>query len=378
MSFNQFNQPAQNFQNQGFNQPAQNFQNQGFNQPAQNFQNQGFNQFNQPAQNFQNQGFNQFNQPAQNFQNQGFNQPAPAMPVQAPAMPVQAPVQTPRYTHSEHIKNFDSTGIIGSDMKELWMLLMLGAITKQNVHVNSPKGEGKTMLVKQFRRLLNFKTSGMVQLNNETRLSSLIGSVDFRQLKENGIKYHNWQNSVMRNQIVHLDEIDKATDETKESLLELLNEKTLSQNGVSESLPCEFFIATSNDSLDDDAFGDRFNVNLYMKPTKKSQADFWDSVLDLPQVSEFEYRIQEVHLEALRNEVKAMKARIRGEGREAFKTVHEEAGKILKSCGIVVSSRTMVVILELLLGWAVLHNLDMPNLSCLWSIQYAFNEESSI
>lgn len=152
--------------------------------------------------------------------------------------------------------------ISGKDEILLWVLTTL--LAKGNVLLEDIPGVGKTTLVLAFSKALGL-SYGRVQFNPDVLPSDITG---FSMYKKDTDSWVYQKGAIMCNLFL-ADELNRATSRTQAALLEAMEEKQVSVDGVSYKLPEPFFvIATQNPTgaagtqLLPDSQIDRFMISL--------------------------------------------------------------------------------------------------------------------
>jgi len=127
--------------------------------------------------------------------------------------------------------------------KELEIKLSLSAfISSSHLLIEDIPGMGKTTLAKTLAKVLGLNYS-RIQFTNDLLPSDIIG-VNFYNTKEATFSF---KKGAIFSQFLLADEINRASSKTQSALLEAMEEKQISVDGVTHQLPKPFFvIATKN------------------------------------------------------------------------------------------------------------------------------------
>ncbi|GAE88095.1 MoxR-like ATPases [Acetivibrio straminisolvens JCM 21531] len=126
--------------------------------------------------------------------------------------------------------------------KKSIQLILLSLICDGHVLIEDVPGVGKTSIVSSLAKSVNasFKR---IQFTPDTLPSDITGFTMYNQ-KESKFEYH--PGSIM-SQIILADEINRTSPKTQASLLEAMEEKQVTVDGVTYNLPRPFMVlATQN------------------------------------------------------------------------------------------------------------------------------------
>jgi MoxR-like ATPase len=143
-------------------------------------------------------------------------------------------------TFSEQVKNNISRVIIGkTESVELAVICLL---SKGHLLIEDIPGVGKTMLARSLAQSLD-ASFGRIQFTPDMLPSDVTGVSIYNQAS----REFEYRPGPVTSEIVLADEINRATPKTQSALLEAMQEKTVTVDGVTHSLPDLFMvIATQN------------------------------------------------------------------------------------------------------------------------------------
>jgi MoxR-like ATPase len=121
-------------------------------------------------------------------------------------------------------------------------LVLVGILTGNHVLIDDVPGVGKTTLVRILSNLLGLRFQ-RVQFTPDLMPSDITGT-SVLDLRTNAFEFHE---GPLFTQILLADEINRATPKTQAALLEAMQERQVTVDGVSRPLPRPFFVlATQN------------------------------------------------------------------------------------------------------------------------------------
>jgi MoxR-like ATPase len=127
-------------------------------------------------------------------------------------------------------------------VREPLRLVMVGVLTGNHVLIDDVPGVGKTTLVRILASLMGLKFQ-RVQFTPDLMPSDVTGT-SVLNLKSNEFEF---RRGPLFTQILLADEINRATPKTQAALLEAMQERQVTVDGVSYPLPVPFFVlATQN------------------------------------------------------------------------------------------------------------------------------------
>ncbi|MGZ8625140.1 MAG: AAA family ATPase [Actinomycetota bacterium] len=127
-------------------------------------------------------------------------------------------------------------------VREPLRLVMVGILTGNHVLIDDVPGVGKTTLVRILATLMGLRFQ-RVQFTPDLMPSDVTGT-SILNLKTNEFEF---RRGPLFTQILLADEINRATPKTQAALLEAMQERQVTVDGVSSPLPAPFFVlATQN------------------------------------------------------------------------------------------------------------------------------------
>lgn len=151
-----------------------------------------------------------------------------------------APVKS---IYQEKLLRFKSVAneIILDKEKEL-MLTMCSMLANGHLLIEDIPGVGKTTLVKMLSKLLGLKTS-RIQFTNDLLPGDILGSSIYDSEKKN----FSFFPGPIFSELILADELNRATPKTQSAFLQVMEERKITMDGHTHSLPKPFFIiATQN------------------------------------------------------------------------------------------------------------------------------------
>ncbi len=128
------------------------------------------------------------------------------------------------------------------DKEQEVMLTMCSLIANGHLLIEDIPGVGKTTLVKMLSKLLGLKTS-RIQFTNDLLPGDILGSSIFDPEKKLFKFYH----GPIFSELILADELNRATPKTQSAFLQVMEERKVTMDGQTHSLPHPFFIiATQN------------------------------------------------------------------------------------------------------------------------------------
>ncbi len=131
--------------------------------------------------------------------------------------------------------------IILDKEKEI-LLTMCSMLANGHLLIEDIPGVGKTTLVKMLSKLLGLKTS-RIQFTNDLLPGDILGSSIYDSEK----KSFNFFQGPIFAELILADELNRATPKTQSAFLQVMEERKITMDGQTHSLPQPFFIiATQN------------------------------------------------------------------------------------------------------------------------------------
>ena len=124
-------------------------------------------------------------------------------------------------------------------------LLLVGLLSGGHVLVEDVPGVGKTTLAKALARSLDL-TFTRVQFTPDLLPADILGS-NVLDIQSGAISFHT---GPVFTQVLLADEINRASPRTQSALLEAMNERQVTVDGVSRPLPSPFFVIATQNPVD--------------------------------------------------------------------------------------------------------------------------------
>ncbi len=124
-------------------------------------------------------------------------------------------------------------------------LLLVGLLSGGHVLVEDVPGVGKTTLAKALARSLDLAFT-RVQFTPDLLPADIVGS-NVLDVQNGAITFHE---GPVFTQVLLADEINRATPKTQSALLEAMNERQVTVDGVSRPLPSPFFVVATQNPVD--------------------------------------------------------------------------------------------------------------------------------
>ena len=124
-------------------------------------------------------------------------------------------------------------------------LLLVGLLSGGHVLVEDVPGVGKTTLAKALARSLDLAFT-RVQFTPDLLPADIVGS-NLLDVQNGAITFHE---GPVFTQVLLADEINRASPRTQSALLEAMNERQVTVDGVSRPLPSPFFVVATQNPVD--------------------------------------------------------------------------------------------------------------------------------
>ena len=160
-------------------------------------------------------------------------------------------------------------------VREPLRLVMIGILTDSHVLIDDVPGVGKTTLVRMLASLLGLQFQ-RVQFTPDLMPSDITGT-SILNMKTNDFEF---RAGPIFTQILLADEINRATPKTQAALLEAMQERQVTVDGVSYPLPQPFFVLATQNPVElegtfplPEAQLDRFLLRVRMGYPNESEED---------------------------------------------------------------------------------------------------------
>ncbi|MEX2962750.1 AAA family ATPase [Microbulbifer sp. TYP-18] len=216
-------------------------------------------------------------------------------------------------------------------------------------------GMGKTTLAHALARVLGLSYK-RVQFTSDMLPADILG-VSIFQRDSGSFRFHP---GPVFSQLLLADEINRASPKTQSALLEAMEERQVSIDGETHSLPEPFFvIATQNPIYQSGTFSlpesqlDRFLMRVSLGyPTREAERALFQGVDPRAQLAQLQPRIDAgglVRLQALVGQVKASESLLDYLQRLVSHTRHSA------ECAVGLSPRGALAVLHAARAWALIH-----------------------
>jgi MoxR-like ATPase len=155
------------------------------------------------------------------------------------------------------------TNIVGNSfvgMSDEAEKIMFALLTKEHLLFRGEPGIAKSAIIREVVKNITGAKVFTKQLSKDMTPTALYGAINIKRLKDDGVESYNTEGSIVDCDFAFLDEVYDANDMTLRSILEILNERIFTKNGMPIECPLHSCFMTSNYKRDSevmDAFGDR-------------------------------------------------------------------------------------------------------------------------
>lgn len=161
-----------------------------------------------------------------------------------------------------------------TERDELVDLAALSLVAGQHMFLAGPPGTAKSMAVMELFRHIG-GSQGYYNLTKGSTPEALVGAMSVKALKEEDVFRHNVAGMLPDVHFAYITEVFKGNALTRNSILQVLNERQFFNGGHVVECPLVFCAADSNeypDSREDAAFYDRFLVRYQVGPISSHAA----------------------------------------------------------------------------------------------------------
>lgn len=130
----------------------------------------------------------------------------------------------------------------------LHRLVMIGILSRGHILLEGLPGVGKTALVKALGKILSLRFS-RVQFTPDLLPGDITGGTVLQSAPD-GSKTFRFQEGPIFTNILLADEINRASPKTQSAMLEAMQERQVTYNGESHSLPHPFFVLASQNPIE--------------------------------------------------------------------------------------------------------------------------------
>lgn len=125
-------------------------------------------------------------------------------------------------------------------------LVLVSILANGHVLLEGPPGLGKTLLVRTLGDVLNL-TTGRIQCTADLMPADIVGTTIVNQAEGSSARQFTFRKGPVFHNLLLADEINRATPKCQSALLESMQERSVSIDGVTHELPSPFFVlATQN------------------------------------------------------------------------------------------------------------------------------------
>lgn len=250
-------------------------------------------------------------------------------------------------------------------------LLGVSLVAGENLFLLGPPGTAKSALVHELGRRLHGETFEYL-LTRFTEPNELFGPFDIRRLRE-GDLVTNTEGMLPEAHLVFLDELLNANSAILNSLLTVLNERTLRRGREIVDLPLLMVVGASNQLPEDEALRALFDRFLLRVSCDNVEPDQLAAVLE----AGWQLDVGDSQVEARVgvNEVRALSQLLPDVDLTTLRPVYLELVQRLRQAGLRISDRRAVKMQRLVGASALLCQRRVADPSDLWVFRHIWDSE---
>ena len=156
-------------------------------------------------------------------------------------------------------------------------LVLVAIFADGHVLLEGPPGLGKTLLVETLSNTLNL-THARIQCTADLMPADVVGTTIVDEHEYTGKREFRFERGPVFCQLLLVDEINRATPKCQSSLLESMQERSVSVDGVTHALPTPFFVLATQNPIEQEgtyplpeAQLDRFMFKINVKHSNQNE-----------------------------------------------------------------------------------------------------------
>jgi MoxR-like ATPase len=140
----------------------------------------------------------------------------------------------------------DEIGQVVVGQQRIVDLVLVSIFANGHVLLEGPPGLGKTLLVRTLGEVLHLSTA-RIQCTADLMPADIVGTTIVDQDDSSKVRQFTFRKGPVFNNLLLADEINRATPKCQSALLESMQERSVSIDGITRALPTPFFVlATQN------------------------------------------------------------------------------------------------------------------------------------